>query len=203
MSSPPSRSARIRGLWPQALSHATSQPIAVMARDAGGKAPSDAGSPARTNGGQVVTVTDPLDGARSYVYLFLRSGGSSYNASNSPYVHMTRDANADEWIDRASFADDDPQKLGSSNTGYGPNLPGTVCGASGTHQSTDRFPRDGMTITTPTYSLYASGRWMVRSLSVTRPGTTGTYGPDLIDRWKGRAFQQSPDSSISVVGFED
>ena len=25
------------------------------------------------------------------------------------------------------------------------------------------------------------------------------YGPDLIDRWKGRAFQSSPDSSISVV----
>lgn len=29
------------------------------------------------------------------------------------------------------------------------------------------------------------------------------YGPDLVDRWKGRAFQQSPDSSVSLVGFED
>src|SRR5207249_10315358 len=27
--------------------------------------------------------------------------------------------------------------------------------------------------------------------------------PDLIDRWKGRAFRQSPDSTISLVGFED
>jgi hypothetical protein len=44
---------------------------------------------------------------------------------------------------------------------------------------------------------------MVRSLAVTRPNTTGNYGPDLISRWKGRAFQQSPDSSVSVVGFED
>src|SRR3954465_4560064 len=44
---------------------------------------------------------------------------------------------------------------------------------------------------------------MVRSLAVTQPGTTGSYGPDLISRWKGRAFQQSPDSTISVVGFED
>jgi hypothetical protein len=29
------------------------------------------------------------------------------------------------------------------------------------------------------------------------------YGPDLVDRWKGRAFQSSPDSSVSLVGFED
>jgi hypothetical protein len=35
-----------------------------------------------------------------------------------------------------------------------------------------------------------------------RPSGT-TYGPDLIDRWKGRAFQQSPDSAVSLVGFED
>jgi hypothetical protein len=44
---------------------------------------------------------------------------------------------------------------------------------------------------------------MVRDLQVTKPGTTGDYGPDLVSRWKGRAFQQSPDSSVSVVGFED
>ena len=44
---------------------------------------------------------------------------------------------------------------------------------------------------------------MLREMRVTKPGTTGYYGPDLIDRWKGRAFQSSPDSSISVVGFED
>jgi hypothetical protein len=60
-----------------------------------------------------------------------------------------------------------------------------------------------MTLTTPIYSINASGRWMVRKLQVTAPGTTGTYGPNLISRWKGRAFQSSPDSSVSVVGFED
>ena len=60
-----------------------------------------------------------------------------------------------------------------------------------------------MTVTTPTYQLHASGRWMIRSYAVTSPGTSYTYGPSLIARWKGRAFQQSPDSTISVVGFED
>jgi hypothetical protein len=206
----------VAGLGPQetaaSYEHAMQDPvptlddddeIAFMARDAGGRAPGRAGRPAHTTSGQVVSITDPLSGARSYIYLFLRPGGSSFNATNSPYVHMTRDANADQWIDRYSFADNDPEKLGTSNTGYGPNIPGTVCDANGIRQSTDRFPRDGMTVTTPTYTLHASGRWMVRSLAVTRPGTTGAYGPDLISRWKGRAFQQSPDSSISIVGFED
>jgi len=40
-------------------------------------------------------------------------------------------------------------------------------------------------------------------MSVAKPAQPGNYGPDLIDRWKGRAFQQNPDSTISLVGFED
>src|SRR3954447_25914191 len=79
--------------------------IALMARDAGGRAPSGAAAPAHTQQGQILTVTDPLDGAVSYIYLFVRSGGSRFTAGNSPYVRMSRDANADEWIDRGSFAD--------------------------------------------------------------------------------------------------
>ena len=125
-----------------------------------------------------------------------------------------RDANADEWIDRYSIAADDPEVLGVSNTGYGPNLPGSVCRTAvssgyppdpdGTPRtSTDRFVRDGVTVSTDTYDWRASGRWMVREIHVAKPAQPGVYGPDLIDRWKGRAFQQSPDSTISLVGFED
>jgi hypothetical protein len=46
---------------------------------------------------------------------------------------------------------------------------------------------------------------MIRSMQIAKPGTQSApqYGPDLIDRWKGRAFQSSPDSSVSLVGFED
>jgi hypothetical protein len=123
-------------------------------------------------------------------------------------VDYERDENADQWIDRSFFAEDDPEKLGTSNTGYGPNLTGTVCklNEDGTHtvqDSSDRFPRDGLTVTTDSYRWRATGRWMVRDMQVTKPGTVREFGPDLIDRWKGRAFQQSPDSTISVVGFED
>lgn len=205
--------------------HAMADPVATlndddeivfMARDAAGQAPAGTPPPSAAGNGQTVTLVDPLSGATSYVYLFTRPGGSSFNASNG-YVSMQRSANADEWIDRYTFAPSDTEKLGTSNTGYGPNLTGTVCRTSPNNDasphittadgmpraSTDRFPRDGMVITTPTYKVTASGRWMVRGFQVTAPGTTGQYGPSLIARWKGRAFQSSPDSQVSVVGFED
>ena len=199
--------------------------IVFMARDAGSAAPPGTDPPRHAANGQTVTLVDPLTGASSYVYLFTKPGGSKFKVtsdstgtvSTNGYVDMQRNANADEWIDRYSFAPSDPEKLGTSNTGYGPNLPGTVCRTAtgndanppitapdGTPRSSiDRFPRDGMTVSTPTYKLTASGRWMVRGFQVTAPGTTNSYGPSLIARWKGRAFQSSPDSQVSVVGFED
>ncbi|MCW2777401.1 MAG: S-layer y protein, partial [Frankiales bacterium] len=189
--------------------------VALQAGDAGVMAPPGTAAPKGASDGQTVAVADPLDPAGTrYLYLFRKAGGSSFTAATSP-VQMQRDADADRWIDRGSFADSDPQKLGTSNTGYGANLPGPVCGkdAAGNdvvvRQSTDRFPSDAMTVTTPAYRLRATGRWMVRELEVRKPGALGRgtgrgqYGADLVDRWKGRAFQQSPDSSISVVGFED
>ncbi len=138
------------------------------------------------------------------MYLVRKPGGSSFTAANG-YVAYARDGDADQWIDRFSFDAFDTEKLGSSNTGYGPNLSGTVCDPplNTPRASTDRFPRDGVTVSTAAYQWRATGRWMVRDLHVAKPGQPGVYGPDLIDRWKGRAFQQSPDSTISLVGFED
>ncbi len=179
--------------------------IVFMASDAGDVAPQDAQGPPGTGAvRQQVLLSDPVD--PSYVgavYLFLKPGGSSITAATG-YVGYQRDANADAFVDRGSFGENDPEKLGTSNTGYGPNMPGTVCDPGGAKRaSTDRFPRDGVTVTTDRYRWYASGRWMVRGMQVAKPGQPGVYGPDLIDRWKGRTFQQSPDSTISVVGFED
>jgi hypothetical protein len=188
--------------------------VAFMASDAGQQAPLALLGPPGTSNGQAVAVIDPLDPTHpTFVYLFLRAGGSSFDASNG-YVDYTRDANADEWIDRYSIAAGDPEVLGVSNTGYGPNLPGSVCRTAvspdypntpdgAPRASTDRFVRDGTTVTTDAYAWRATGRWMVRGLRIAKPGQPGVYGPDLLDRWKGRAFQQSPDSTISLVGFED
>jgi hypothetical protein len=183
--------------------------IAFQAGDAGAQAPLSAPTPAGTNGaGQTVTIADPANpGAVGFVYLFLKPGDKAFTAANG-YVQMRRASNADEWIDRGNFADSDPQKIGTSNTGYGPNVKGTVCSGQGAtplapRQSSDRFPRDSITVTSDRYELDASGRWMIQGYHVAKPGQPGVYGPDVIDRWKGRAFQQSPDSNVSVVGFED
>jgi hypothetical protein len=189
--------------------------IAFMASDAGAQAPLVALPPAGATQGYGIAIVDPLDplAAPRFVYLFLKAGGSSFTPADG-YVEYTRDANADEWIDRFSIAEDDPEILGVSNTDYGPNLAGTVCRTAvfpgypavpdGTPRpSDDRFVRDGVTVTTDKYEWRATGRWMVRGVRVAKPGQPGVLGPDLLDRWKGRAFQQSPDSSISLVGFED
>jgi hypothetical protein len=218
---------------PQPLFDADDE-LSFMAGDAGTQAPSGQAPPADATNGQQVTITDPLDPATvRYVYLFTTPHGSSYDADNG-YVRMSRDADSLDWLDRYSFSPASYDKIGTSNTGYGPNLPGTVCTTAADNDahpqitapdgtprpSTDRQPRDDFTITTPTYTLHTTGRWLVQSLQVARPATDGpqppgkalglakhvkpvTYGPNVIARWKGRAFQQSPDSSVSLVGFED
>jgi predicted acyl esterase len=178
--------------------------VVFMAADAGDPASPVVPGPQGTVGpGQEIALADPLKpGAPRFVYLFRRPGGSSFGPGH--YVSYVRDANADQWVDRSFWADSDPEKIGTSNTGYGPNLSGTVCPDGVTPRaSTDRFPRDGVTIATDKYRVYASGRWMVRNVQIARPGQDGVYGADIVDRWKGRAFQQSPDSSVSLVGFED
>ncbi len=200
--------------------------IVFMADDAGQQAAFDAVPPAgASRERQEVRLTDPLTGDQRFVYLFLQDGGSSFDESNG-YVDFERHATADAWLDRSTFDDEDPEKLGTSNAPYGPNLPGTVCSRheegtdnyiidpSTKRESTDRFPRDATTVTTPSYRWTSTGRWMVRGMQVVKPASppgcfenrSCEYGGDLIDRWKGRAFQQSPDGvfgDLTGVGFED
>jgi hypothetical protein len=190
----------------------TDDQLSFMAGDAGAAAPLKAAPPPGTAHGQTVTVTDPLTGAVHYIYLFTQNGGSRFNASNG-YVHMAPNDDAAQWIDRYSYAHGSPDAIGLSNGGYGPNLPEWVCNTAADNDggypagtaaraSSDANPRDDFTITTPTYQIHTAGRWLVNGLSVKQP-VSGEYGPNIIARWKGRAFQQTPDSSVSLVGFED
>ncbi len=213
--------------------------VVFMASDAGSLAPF-AGTPPGATAVQLIALVDPLlaggDAAtiqnKRFVYLVRQPGGSAFNKTNG-YVKYERHPNADQWIDRSFFEggrveDDiyDRNDLGTSNTNYGSNLDGTVCDNSLTtpptpltpraeYVSQDRFPRDGVTVSTDQYRWEATGRWMIRDIRIKDPDdaldpddtvANANYWrtrPDLIDRWKGRAFQQSPDSTISVVGFED
>jgi hypothetical protein len=203
---------------PQPLFDADDE-LSFMARDAGAQAPAGQASPPGAQHGQQVAVVDPLNpGATRYVYLFTTPTGSSFTADDG-YVRMTRDAGSTAWLDRYAFSPSSDDKIGTSNTGYGPNLPGTVCrtapdndggikAADGTPRpSKDRQPRDSFSVATPTYTVSTTGRWLVQGLRVADPAQKGNgptrYGPNVISRWKGRAFQQSPDSSVSLVGFED
>jgi hypothetical protein len=200
---------------PQPLFDADDE-LSFMAGDAGAQAPAGTAMPKGTSDGQVVTITDPLDPTNvRYVYLFSQPGGSSFTAADG-YARLTRDKGSTRWLDRYSFAPSADNKIGTSNTGYGPNIPGTVCrtasgndaqphitAANGTARpSSDREPRDSFTVRTPVYRVHTTGRWLVQSLRVRAPHAA-SYGRNIIARWKGRAFQQSPDSSISLVGFED
>jgi hypothetical protein len=195
--------------------------IALQARDAGAAAP--AGTPAPAGAPTARPSPSPTRWTRR------PPATSTCSASRRLVVHRRHCAGPDGPRRRRrplagprQLRTEDPEKLGTSNTGYGANLPGPVCDETGAvvRQSTDRFPSDAMTVTTPTYRLRATGRWMVRELNVAKPAVEApvtvrkkakkaapvsapVYGPDLIDRWKGRAFQQSPDSAISLVGFED
>ena len=196
--------------------------ISFMASDAGSQAPQGIRPPPGTAppagpnqpADYAIALTDPLTpqpGGAGYLYLFLKPHGPAFTAANG-YVHYQRDANADQWIDKYSFVNaqypnlgQNPDALGTDNTSYGPNLTGTVCDPDGTvRQSTDRFPRDGVTVSTASYQWHATGRWMINSIQVAAPASTDSgYGPNLIDRWKGRAFRLTPDSSIQSFGFEN
>ena len=51
-----------------------------------------------------------------------------------------------------------------------------------------------------------AGRWIMDGLSVSPDDmglTTGDYGSSLVDRFKGRAFQQSPGGDTPCCGYED
>jgi hypothetical protein len=198
---------------PQPLFDADDE-LSFMAGDAGTQAPSGTPLPDGAANGQMVTITDPLDPTTvRYVYLATQPKGSSYDGK-SGYVKMARDADSSTWLDKDSFAAGAYDGIGTSNTGYGPNLPGTVCKTAADNPdklttsdgvvraSKDRQPRDDFTVTTPTYKEHATGRWLIQGYQVRKPGSNG-WSPNIIARWKGRAFQQSPDSDVSLVGFED
>lgn len=60
---------------------------------------------------------------------------------------------------------------------------------------------DGQVVSAP-----LAGRWIMDGLSVSPDDTgltTGDYGTSLVDRFKGRAFQQSPGGDTPCCGYED
>jgi hypothetical protein len=63
-------------------------------------------------------------------------------------------------------------------------------------------PSDAATVQTSRYKFRYDGRWLLTALQISADGGK-TYGPDLIDRWKARAFAQDPYSETPCCGYED
>jgi hypothetical protein len=175
--------------------------MAFMASDAGPAAPDGATLPKGIEDARRVTVADPTTGGDNYVYV-MKAGDHgpepAFNASNG-YVRYARDANADTY-----------ERSVSSFGGYGNAAQGPYCDANGnlvtnpdgSPKIDKRRPRDFAWITTPRYRFRYDGRWLMTQLNVSPDGGT-TYGPDLIDRWKARAFKQDPASQTPCCGYEE
>ncbi|MFN2615637.1 MAG: hypothetical protein ABR581_00780 [Thermoleophilaceae bacterium] len=177
--------------------------LAFMAGDAGPAAPSDEKLPHGIEEARRVTLLDPSNpqGEPSYVYVMKRSADgpkADFTARNG-YVQYQRDANADLF-----------EKSESSYAGYGNAARGPVCDADGnvirnpdgSPKIERRRPRDYAWITTDRYRFRYDGRWLMTQLQIS-PNGGKSYGPDLIDRWKARAFQQDPSSKTPCCGYEE
>ena len=182
----------------------TNDELAFMASDAGPEAPTAATLPKGVSEAREVRVADPAapgDPAKAVYVMLADAGGPrpAFDASNG-YVHYQRDPAADYY-----------EKSQSSYSGYGNARVGIVCDADGNPivdpstgqplQARHR-PRDWATITTPRYSFRYDGRWLMTDVRISKRDDW-TYGPDLVDRWKARAFAQDPGSETPCCGYEE
>jgi hypothetical protein len=177
--------------------------LAFMATDAGPAAPAGAKLPDGVTGMKTVTLTDPTNpsSAPSYVYI-LRSGEKgpkpAYSARDG-YVRYQRDDSA-EWFaySQSSYGD-----YGAAAKGYYCDEDGHVVrDANGAPKIGQRRPRDTATITTDRYRFRYDGRWLMTKVQIAKRKGRG-YGPDLVDRWKARAFAQDPGSQTPCCGYEE
>lgn len=173
--------------------------VVFMVRSMGEQAPGGAPLPSGIESATEITVADPSDPATlryAYVMLARQDGPTAmFNATNG-FVRYVPDANA-----RSLFVFSE-----SSYDNYGAAPKGPYCLPDGTPTGKigQRRPLDTAWIKTPRYAFRYDGRWLMTALQVS-PAADGdwTYGPDLIDRWKARAFQQDPSSETPCCGYEE
>src|SRR5438309_4564136 len=194
--------------------------LSFMARDAGVQAPQGAPAPAGIVDSYQVTVTDPANGSVGFVYVMLGGGNGpapAYTAANSPYVHYQRDANAGMFV----YSQSSYSGYGAAPKGYYCNLDGTLAfdPKTGKPAVGQRRPLDKAWVYTPRYAFRYDGRWLMTAIHgahkghdarITNKGkgqpsglNLDQYGPNIVDRWKARAFQQSPGGDTPCCGYEE
>jgi len=155
----------------------------------------------------------------------------AYTAANSPYVRYVPGANADMYAyAQSNYSDYGNAPVGPVCTVGANGQEEPVVGqgfqlVNGQYQlDPSTFVRrrtlDTATVYTPRYAFtygdqspndLLAGRWIMDGLQVS-PGdrglangqvNPGNYGRSIIDRFKGRAFQQSPGGDTPCCGYED
>jgi hypothetical protein len=184
--------------------------LVFMARDAGAQAAASAKLPKGIAQSFEVAVLDPLTGDTGYVYVMQAAPDGptpAFDASNG-YVRYERDDPDDRNAFLYSQSSYDSYGAAPKGAWYDPKTD-TCHSAKG--EERQRRPSDAGTITTSRYRFRYDGRWLMTKLEVNNsdsgntiaPAADTTYGPDLIDQWKARAFQQRPSGETPCCGFEE
>jgi hypothetical protein len=130
----------------------------------------------------------------------------AYTAANSPYVGYERDRGPNRLgADLFVFSESSYEDYGAAPRGpYCDRATGApVRKDDDSYDIRQRRPLDTAWIRTPRYSFRYEGRWLMTELHVSNdPRGDWNYGPDIIDRWEARAFQQDPSSDTPCCGYE-
>jgi hypothetical protein len=178
--------------------------LAFMASDAGPAAPAGTALPSGIDSVKVVTLHDPTNPAAgsSYVYVMRAAANGPKPAFTYKNGYVTYQRHPDaNWFaySQSSYGD-----YGAAPKGYYCDAEGHVVrNPDGTPKIGQRRPRDTATITTRRYKFRYDGRWLMTSIKIAKPGEPGVYGPDIVDRWKARAFAQDPGSNTPCCGYEE
>ena len=180
----------------------TNDELVFMASDAGPRAPAGAPLPAGIAAMKRVRIVDPYRAGRArYVYVMRAGTGRraprpAFDATNG-YVRYQPDADSNTFVySQSSYGD------------YGNAPKGAYVDANGTcltapAAAKQRRPKDTAWIRTPRYAFRYDGRWLMTQLRVAPRRTPWSYGPDLVDQWKARAYQQRPGGTVPCCGYED
>jgi hypothetical protein len=170
--------------------------------------PGDKAAADPVNGVKLVTLTDPTNPQAAPRFAYVMRAGeqgpkAAFDATNG-YVHYQRDANYDTLVpSQSSYRDYGPGKVGPYCTPAGE----PVYNADGTRAEKPRKELDTVTISTARYQFRYDGRWLMTGVQIagddTPFGPGKVYGPDVVDRWKARAFAQDPGSQTPCCGYEE
>jgi hypothetical protein len=181
----------------------TDDELVFMARDAGARAPQTATLPQGIEGSYEIAVTDPANQTASFVYVMKAEPGNpdrpeaAFTTDNG-YVRYERDADSNIF----RFSESSYEGYGDAPKGPWQDENG-VCHSDESEWKQHR-PGDQATISTPRYQFRYEGRWLMTGLRISDDAQGDwTYGPDVVDQWKARAFQQRPGGETPCCGYEE